>query len=137
MMRDREGFHTLAIGVRDRFGDFGLVCVAILRRAPEALEIDTFLMSCRVLQRGVEQLAMNKIFELAVRGGHPRVVGRYLPTAKNAMVKGFYEQFGFRRSGGPEPEGSLFALDTREYVFREVHIREAVAPEASAAEVHP
>ena len=55
-------------------------------------------MSCRVLQRGVESFAMNNIFAYAARLGAKRVVGHYIPTAKNDMVKGFFKSFGFERS---------------------------------------
>ena len=54
-------------------------------------------MSCRVLQRGVESFAMNNIFAYAERRGLKRVVGRYIPTAKNDMVKDFFRGFGFEK----------------------------------------
>jgi FkbH-like protein len=127
MMRDEKGFHTLTLTVQDRFGDFGLVNLAILKKAGDTLEIDTFLMSCRVLQRGVEQLAMNCIFGYAVQHGFQQVVGRYIPTAKNAMVKVFYEQFGFQRVDAPGSEGVVYRLPAREYAFREVFIRNVPA----------
>lgn len=123
IMHDKERHFAFSITVRDRYGDFGLINAVILRRADEVLEIDTFLMSCRVLQRGVEQFAMNKIFEFARSHGHTRVVGRYIPTAKNVMVKGFYEQFGFTCIS-TSPEGSEWSLGTEEYVPRQVFIRE-------------
>jgi len=88
------------------------------------LEIDTFVMSCRVLQRGVEQLAMNKIFEYARRVGCDRVIGRYIPSPKNGMVKSFYAQFGFERLSGDDAEGLLWSLKPSDYVEREVYITE-------------
>jgi len=127
MMGDEAGCFPFSITVRDRFGDFGLINVVILRRADSALEIDTFVMSCRVLQRGVEQLAMNKVFEEARRSGCRRVLGRYIPTAKNGMVKDFYDRFGFRREAAPDGEGTSFALGVDEYLPRQVHIREVAA----------
>jgi len=127
MMRDETGYFPFSVTVRDRFGDFGLINVVILRRMDSVMEVDTFVMSCRVLQRGVEQLAMNKVFEEARRSGCKRVVGRYIPTAKNGMVKDFYERFGFRREDAPEGEGVSFTLGLDEYRPREVHIREVAA----------
>ena len=55
-------------------------------------------MSCRVLQRGVESFAMNNIFAYAARLGAKRVVGHYIPTAKNEMVKGFFKASASRGS---------------------------------------
>jgi FkbH-like protein len=127
-MTDDGNCTTFSVTVRDRFGDFGLVLVAILKRAgAEVLEIDTFLMSCRVLQRGVEQFAMNRIFELARQGNYRRVLGRYIPTAKNVMVEGFYRQFEFVETPDDSGEGTLWCLEVERYVPREVFIREATA----------
>ncbi len=134
-MRDTATYFPFSLSVRDRFGDFGLVNVVILRKREDEVEIDTFLMSCRVLQRGVEQFAMNKIFEYARRAGCRRVRGRYIPTAKNSMVEGFFAQFSFEpvpvQDGQP---GTAWCLDVDRYVPREVFIREVEAPaEAEAA----
>jgi len=126
MMREEDRFFPFTISLCDRFGDFGLISIVILRldRRDRAVEIDTFLMSCRVLQRGVEECAMNKVFEYAQRGGYERVVGRYIPTAKNAMVKECFAQFGFHPIEGPGIEGSEWSLDVRDYLPRKVLIRE-------------
>src|SRR5262249_42379866 len=94
-MRDTGGSFPFWISLADKFGDNGLILVAICRVFADCLEIDSFLMSCRVLQRGVEQLAMNTIVDFARRRGLRRVTGRYVPTAKNGMVKDFYLRFGF------------------------------------------
>jgi FkbH-like protein len=126
MMREQDRFFPFTITLCDRFGDFGLISIVILRldRRDRAVEIDTFLMSCRVLQRGVEEYAMNKAFEYAQRGGYERVVGRYIPTAKNGMVKNFFERFGFLPIEGSGIEGSEWSLDVRDYLPRKVFIRE-------------
>jgi FkbH-like protein len=136
MMEDRERFCPFTISVQDRFGDFGLINVVILRMRPadRLLEIDTFLMSCRVLQRGVEQLAMNKIFDCARQGGCESVVGRYIPTAKNVMVKSFFEQFGFHQAGVSEDGATAWRLETNAYVPRKVFINE---PEAETIQTPP
>jgi FkbH-like protein len=123
VMRNQGEFFPFSINVQDRFGDFGLVNVAILRNRGKILEIDVFLMSCRVLQRGVEQFAMNKIFEHAKQGGFESVLGRYIPTAKNVMVKDFFAQFGFEESTDAA-EGTEWRLETSRYVPREVFIFE-------------
>lgn len=129
LMEDEPGCFPFSITIQDRVGEFGLVQIAILRKRKKILEIDTFLMSCRVLQRGVEQFAMNKIFEYAQRGGYERVTGRYIPTAKNIMVKGFYEQFGFKLEVGGDPSGeTTWSLPISEYAPRKVFIRELPGP---------
>jgi FkbH-like protein len=124
IMGDPERFFPFSVSIRDRVGEFGLVCVAVLRNAFPALNIDVFLMSCRVLQRGVEQFAMNKIFEHAKAGGYRRVVGRYLPTPKNGMVKGFYAQFGFVRTGKADEEGEEWSLEVDAFAAPAHFVRE-------------
>jgi FkbH-like protein len=129
MMRDDDNFFPFTISVQDRFGDFGLINIVILRMLPSSrsIEIDTFLMSCRVLQRGVEQLAMNKIFELAKNGGYEYVVGHYIPTAKNTMVKSFFEQFGFRCVATSNEAATEWHLEQNQYVPRKIFIKEPAA----------
>lgn len=92
----------------DRFGDQGLVAVAILRREESRAVVDTFLMSCRVMNRRVETALAAYLVEHARRLGCREVEGEYLPTAKNGMVKGFYRDLGFNPAGG---EGSRWVLD--------------------------
>jgi FkbH-like protein len=129
MMENRDGYFPFTLSLQDRFGDFGLINVVILRSRPDEglLEIDTFLMSCRVLQRGVEQLAMNKVFDFARQGRYGTVVGQYIPTAKNMMVKSFFEQFGFHQTATSEEGATHWRLDAAEYVPCKVLIGEAAA----------
>jgi len=83
------------IRVADRFGDQGLVAIGILRCDGERGVMDTFLMSCRVMNRRVEHALMAFLAEHARRLGVREVMGEYLPTAKNGMVKDFYPGLGF------------------------------------------
>ncbi|MCY7388544.1 MAG: HAD-IIIC family phosphatase [Burkholderiales bacterium] len=132
LMNDAHHFYPFSITVHDRFGKFGLINVVVLRKTPEALEIDTFLMSCRVLQRGIEQYAMNKIFDYARLCGYKRVNGRYIPTAKNMMVAGFFEKFGFDRADADEGDaGTTWHLTVADYEPREVPIRELKLPQGA------
>lgn len=123
IMSDGPTYVPFTVTVEDRFGDFGLVNVVILRKIHPVLEIDAFLMSCRVLQRGVEQWSMNQIFDYARRHGFALVRGQYIPTAKNGMVKGFFEQFGFRCAGAVA-DATTWELPVEGYRPREVFIRE-------------
>jgi FkbH-like protein len=99
--------------LRDRFGDQGLVAVGILRRRHAEGEIDTFLMSCRVMNRCVEQALMAFLLERARTMGCTSVAGEYLPTKKNGMVRDFYPAMGFAPAGTLEAGGTRFVLDVR------------------------
>lgn len=84
--------------LKDKFGDHGLISVVVLEKQPEdTLFISEWLMSCRVLKRGMEEFIVDKILSVAAQQGFCRVVGEYIPTPKNAMVKDLYEQLGFAR----------------------------------------
>ena len=87
----------LYIKLRDKYGDYGLISVVVLKFDMDTIYIDSWLMSCRVLARGVEQYAMNYIFEYAKSNDYKTVVGEYIPTSKNNMVKDFYEKFEFTK----------------------------------------
>jgi FkbH-like protein len=93
--------HLLALWAADRFGDHGLTGVAILRSdvPTQAVDIDTLLLSCRVLGRGVEAAFLAAIALEAARLGVTRLTARFVRTAKNGAAEGFLEQHGFVLAG--------------------------------------
>jgi FkbH-like protein len=93
------GAMALWLRLADRFGDHGLVGIAIARPGDAQWVIDTFLLSCRVIGRGVEATLLAQL-AAAVRGkGGAELMGEYRPTTKNALVGGFYLQHGFVERG--------------------------------------
>jgi FkbH-like protein len=86
----------IQIRLRDRFGDNGMISVVVCRRVGGDLEIDTWLMSCRVLGRGVETAVLKELTETARKLGLRRLIGRYIPTERNAMVRDHYMTLGFK-----------------------------------------
>lgn len=94
----------------DKYGDNGLISVIILKDSDTAVNIDTFLMSCRVMGRRLEDVIMD---ELASRY-KKTIVGEYRPTAKNAPVEGLYDRLGFTLVS--EDEGhKVYELDGSAY----------------------
>ena len=81
----------------DRLGDHGLISIVTVEACPEELAIRDWLMSCRVLGRGVEAFLMNRVMEHARQLGLSRVTAQFIPTPKNGMVKDFFQQFGFAK----------------------------------------
>jgi predicted enzyme involved in methoxymalonyl-ACP biosynthesis len=77
--------------------------------------IDTWLMSCRVLKRQVEEEVLNEIVRLAHDRGCVRIVGRYIPSAKNGMVQDLYPRLGFLCSGEEPGLVQVYQLDVTEY----------------------
>jgi FkbH-like protein len=86
---------TLQIRLADTFGDNGMICVIICRRQGRDWHIDTWLMSCRVLGRRVEEATLQEILFQARRAGIDSLIGTYRPTERNSLVEKHYEKLGF------------------------------------------
>lgn len=121
-MLDGGRFHGFAMRLSDRFGDHGLICVVICELILDVLEVDTWVMSCRVLKRQVEEEIVNAMMRLAFTVGAARVRGRYLPTPKNSMVRDLYTRMGFSLVG-EEADQVTFETDARVYRPRATKIR--------------
>lgn len=117
---NREDAHVYALRLKDRFGDYGLVGVTIIIMQPRAWEIDTFLLSCRVLGRTVEDTLLRYILSSARQHGARKVFGCYLPTAKNVQTAGFYERQGFAAIPQHKAEGTWWEYSLE--VFRPAEI---------------
>ncbi len=118
----------LQLRLTDRFGDNGIIAIVIGRlRANKDLDIDTWLMSCRVLGRQVEPTTLNLIAREAARMGALRLVGEYIPTKKNAMVRDHYTRLGFTVIETTQEGGTRAARDlagfTPAHTF--IHVTEA------------
>jgi FkbH-like protein len=85
----------LVLNLKDRFGDYGLVGVAILKQNNECLFVDTILISCRALGRGVEQSLLCSIFDFAEQKNLNKIVAPYSSGLRNEQVKSFLLKMGF------------------------------------------
>ena len=117
---------TLQFRLLDKFGDNGLVSAMILRpdpRRPGALEIDTWVMSCRVFGRKLEFEAMNIAVEAACRRAQ-ELRADYIPTKKNGVISELYPSLGFARvsEGMPADGASRWLLSLAEYSRRQTWI---------------
>ena len=118
---------TLQFRLLDRVGDNGLVSTMILRPTPdddEALEIENWVMSCRVFGRELEYEAMNIAVEAAKERGARTLVADYIPTPKNDVISKLYPSLGFTEVDSPTPANGAtrWALDLADYVTRKTHI---------------
>jgi FkbH-like protein len=89
-----RGLECRVVSVSDRFGDYGLVGVMIFATQGDVLEVDTFLLSCRVLGRGVEHRMLNELGEIARRRGQSRVEAVTIPTRQNQPARDFLASVG-------------------------------------------
>ena len=99
-MAGTPGAVALTLRLKDRFGDYGLISVAIGVPLPSApvptLRLDTWLMSCRAIGRTAEEYLMKHVIEIARRLNYDVLIGEFIQTSKNALVADFYERLGFR-----------------------------------------
>jgi FkbH-like protein len=110
---------TLQVRLADRFGDNGMISVIICR--PARLEsvsqpawlIDTWLMSCRVLGRKVEEMVLREMLLHARAAGVGYLLGRYLPTERNSMVRDHYRKLGFSLLREIDDGGGEWLLSTQ------------------------
>lgn len=94
-MAEDSSYITLYGKLADKFGDNGVVSVVIGKIKEDALHIELWLMSCRVLKRDMEFAMMDRVTEECKKRGIARIYGYYYPTAKNKMVENFYGLQGF------------------------------------------
>jgi FkbH-like protein len=113
-----DNYITLSFTLKDKFGDNGLISVVILEKKKDSLFIETWLMSCRVLKRGMENFTLNTIVKYAKECNVKKIIGEYILTAKNIMVKDHYKDLGFVQNG------ELWELDVNTYADKKCFIEQ-------------
>lgn len=114
-------YQCFSFTLEDKYGDNGLICVVILHKEDaNTLFIDTWFMSCRVLKRGMEHFTLNTIVEYAMQQGYKRIIGEYIPTAKNNMVSEHYDRLGFKLLS--DENKKRYELDVNSYKNKECYI---------------
>ena len=106
----------------DKFGDNGVVTVVAGRQQGDVLHLQLWLMSCRVLKRGMEDAMMDAVVADAAARGIKTIRGYYYPTAKNGMVRDFYAEMGYTQLETDENGGTVWELEVETYRPRQPHI---------------
>ena len=110
-----ESKATLAFTLQDKFGEYGLIALLILQKQSNAvLFVDTWIMSCRVLKRNVENFTLNQLVLKAAKLGCTTITGQYLPTVKNGIVAAHYKDLGFT-----EDNDGLWQLSVADYTEKQ------------------
>ncbi|MBX9602042.1 MAG: HAD-IIIC family phosphatase [Bryobacteraceae bacterium] len=100
-----QGDDLLQVDVSDRFGDYGLVGAMVCRNSGETLVVETFLLSCRALGRGVEARMLCRLGEMAEERSLPWVAISFRPTSRNSPVRRFLERSGGEFEAGADGAG--------------------------------
>jgi FkbH-like protein len=95
MAKNAKDFNLYTLEVKDKFGDEGIVGVALIKKSQKIWLIDTFLMSCRVIGRKIETAFIYKVINDAVEAKIDEIQATYIPTKKNPLVKDFYKDHNF------------------------------------------
>ena len=114
-------FYTRQIRLKDAFGDNGMISVIICKKDSDAWWVDTWLMSCRVLGRRVELAALQDIISNTKKAGVNKLIGKYIPTSRNIIVKDHYKKLGFTKISDDE-EIETWELDIANYESPEIPI---------------
>ncbi|GFN32195.1 HAD-IIIC family phosphatase [Paenibacillus xylaniclasticus] len=113
----RPDTDILVLSLQDRFGEYGLVGVCILSQAAESAWIDTFLLSCRAIGRGAEDVLLDAAVQAAAARGCTKLIGIYKETGKNAAFASFYDKKGFHPLQAADGR-SYWELELTQYVFQ-------------------
>ncbi len=113
-----ESYITLYGKLSDLFGDNGVVSVVIGKINGSILDIDLWIMSCRVLKRDMEVAMMDSLVSVAKTKGIKTINGYFYPTAKNKMVENFYEEEGFKLINKDKENNRKYELKVDDYITR-------------------
>jgi FkbH-like protein len=103
-MQSNSEVLTVQARLEDIFGDNGMISAVICRQTGRNWEVDTWIMSCRVLGRRVEETILQYLVEQARVRGITEIIGRYIPTAKNGLVRDHFDKLGFAQTGSQNGE---------------------------------
>ncbi len=116
------GYLTLYGKLEDKFGDNGVVTIVVGRIEEQILHMELWLMSCRVLKRDMEFAMMDEVVARCAEKGITKIRGYYYPTAKNAMVKNFYELQGFEKLSEDEEGNAVWELEIPQAYEKKNHV---------------
>jgi FkbH-like protein len=126
--------YTLQVRLADRFGDNGMISVIVFDKGDEEWSCDTWLMSCRVLGRRVEELVLATVADAALKAGAKRLKGTYIPTKKNGLVIEHFRKLGFDKVS-ELPDGTTeWALELDSYTAPELPMQVVMAQASEDAE---
>jgi FkbH-like protein len=118
----------------DMFGDNGMISAVVCLKNGRRWEVDTWIMSCRVLGRRVEEAILQHLVREARAAGASELLGRYIPTARNGLVRDHFAKLGFTKAGGEVGGETIWRLAVGEYADKELPMKiEAVASTGSAS----
>jgi FkbH-like protein len=111
------GSRIFTLSVRDKFGDSGITGLCIIDFAGETAYLDSFLLSCRILGKHIEDVFLNFVLDQLKQQGIKTVQAQYIPTVKNMQVKDFYAENGFQIIAQDEKNCTEYSIDVSLQIF--------------------
>jgi FkbH-like protein len=118
MLENPQSYSLYSLQVKDKFGDEGIVGVSIVKKETDKFVIDSFLMSCRVIGRQIENAFIIRIFKDAKKDNINEIIGEFIPTKKNSMVANFYKEQGFEKVADSDNQW-IIHLNDKELTYPE------------------
>lgn len=112
MMADKHS-HVYTLKVRDCFCDYGTVGLLILKESGKDILIDSFLLSCRIIGRGIESAILDRLKNVYTKKGYNKVIGLYSGTEKNAVCADIYPKNGFSLASGKQDKTLSYSYDLK------------------------
>ncbi len=110
-----QGWRVFCMSVRDRFGDSGITAAVFLEPSDDVtVNIDSLLLSCRILGKGIEEAFIKTVFNLLRLDGYRHITAEYLPTAKNGQTADFYDRMGLTCVRTDDSCAKHYSLDLNE-----------------------
>ncbi|MCP4650697.1 MAG: HAD-IIIC family phosphatase [PVC group bacterium] len=129
-MSESNNFDVISISLKDKFGNSGIIGVCILRYKSRKASFDTFLLSCRALGRGVENVFVVQALRLAKKRGNQLAIGEYYATRKNKQVENFYEKNSFIENNEENLKADgIFCYDLQEKIKTQPHFFKEIKSE--------
>jgi FkbH-like protein len=122
-LQSRPDTMTIQARLEDIFGDNGMISAVICRQTGQRLEVDSWIMSCRVLGRCVEEAILQYMVEQARLKGITEIVGRYIPTARNGLVRDHFAKLGFERIEEQPGGETIWRLAMAGYCDKELPLK--------------
>jgi FkbH-like protein len=125
LMADDSGTDVIQLQLRDRFGEMGIIGTCIVKYSGSNAHIDSFMLSCRALGRGVEHAFLHRVVDRAESRAVKTLTGEYIPTRKNEQVSEFFVKKGFNIVGDKDGERRYEIYPAsyegdQQYLFKEI-----------------
>jgi FkbH-like protein len=133
-MQSNADVFAIQARLEDIFGNNGMISAVICRQTGQSWEVDTWIMSCRVLGRRVEEALLQYLVQQARLRGISEIIGRYIPTARNGLVRDHYGGLGFVQTGSQNGE-TIWQLSVSGYCEKNLPLKVDSQRESKLASV--